>query len=337
MDSVTQFVLGASVAAAVLGRRTGAWRAVLWGGVVATLPDLDVLFDHGDAVSNMTCHRAESHSILWLTLLSPWLAWGIATVHRERHLFLRWWWAVWLALITHVLLDAMTIYGTQIGLPFTTHPFAVGSLFVIDPLYTVPLAFGALMFALRRDGRGVRWNWSGLLLSTMYAAWSVVAQQWATEAALAALRARGIEGTRLCVMAAPLQTMLWRIVAVDDHHAYEGFWSVWDGERPVALATIDRGASLRPLLADNWAFLRLTWFTGDCTKIERDGDGVRVTDLRLGQEPFYMFSFVLATLDAEGRAQPVLAPSRTGARIDIGRGVAWVWSRMWGAEVPTPR
>ena len=48
MDSISQFALGASVAAVVLGPRVGAARAVLLGGLVATLPDLDVLIDHGD-------------------------------------------------------------------------------------------------------------------------------------------------------------------------------------------------------------------------------------------------------------------------------------------------
>ena len=73
MDSVTQFVLGAAVSAEALGTRTAARKAVVWGGVIATLPDLDVLIDHGDAVRNMVEHRAQSHSLFWLTLLSPLL------------------------------------------------------------------------------------------------------------------------------------------------------------------------------------------------------------------------------------------------------------------------
>jgi membrane-bound metal-dependent hydrolase YbcI (DUF457 family) len=37
-------------------------------------------------------------------------------------------------LVTHPLLDAMTVYGTQLALPFTNHPYAVGSIFIIDSL-----------------------------------------------------------------------------------------------------------------------------------------------------------------------------------------------------------
>ncbi len=70
MDSLTQIALGASLGVAVMGRRTAVWKAAVWGGVAGLLPDLDVLVDHGDAVLNMVRHRAESHSLFYLTLLS---------------------------------------------------------------------------------------------------------------------------------------------------------------------------------------------------------------------------------------------------------------------------
>ena len=41
MDSVTQFMLGAAVGEAVLGRKIGR-KALLYGGLAGTLPDLDV-------------------------------------------------------------------------------------------------------------------------------------------------------------------------------------------------------------------------------------------------------------------------------------------------------
>ena len=74
MDSVTQLVLGSAVSIATLGRRTAVWKAALWGCIAGTLPDLDALIDHGDAILNMVLHRAESHALLYLTLLSAPLA-----------------------------------------------------------------------------------------------------------------------------------------------------------------------------------------------------------------------------------------------------------------------
>lgn len=109
------------------------------GAVADTLPDLDVLLDHGDPIANMVLHRAESHSLFWLTLFSFPCAVGVLAINRQWSAGLRWWLAMWLALITYPLLDAMTVYGTQLALPFTNFPFAVSSVFIINPLYTMPL------------------------------------------------------------------------------------------------------------------------------------------------------------------------------------------------------
>ncbi|MBO6510809.1 MAG: metal-dependent hydrolase, partial [Roseibium sp.] len=42
MDSITQFVLGAAVSTACLGKTLGPRKAALIGGVLGTVPDLDV-------------------------------------------------------------------------------------------------------------------------------------------------------------------------------------------------------------------------------------------------------------------------------------------------------
>ena len=169
MDSISQAALGAAVGVATMGRRTALWKAALIGAIGGTLPDLDVFIDHGDPVRNMTLHRAQSHSLLYLALLSPLLAWLCARLCSQRQHWQRWLLAIWLILTTHVLLDLMTVYGTQLLIPFTDFPYAVGSIFIIDPLYTVPLLIGlAGAFLWRR--RALTMNAAGLLLSTAYLA-----------------------------------------------------------------------------------------------------------------------------------------------------------------------
>ena len=118
MDSVTQVLLGASIGVAVMGRRTALWKSAVWGGVAGLLPDLDVLIDHGDPILNMIRHRAETHALL-LTLFAFPMAWLVSRIHHQSRLYGRWWWALMLALVTHPLLDLMTIYGTQVFQPFS--------------------------------------------------------------------------------------------------------------------------------------------------------------------------------------------------------------------------
>lgn len=63
MDSLTQIVLGAAVGEAVLGRKVGN-RAMLWGAIGGTIPDLDVFANMTtDTMSALAYHRAFTHSL----------------------------------------------------------------------------------------------------------------------------------------------------------------------------------------------------------------------------------------------------------------------------------
>ena len=79
MDSLTQIVLGAAVGEATLGRKVGN-RAMLWGGLCGTLPDLDVLSGAvSDPMSALAYHRAFTHSLPFALLAAPLV--GLA-IHR---------------------------------------------------------------------------------------------------------------------------------------------------------------------------------------------------------------------------------------------------------------
>jgi inner membrane protein len=334
MDSISQAALGAAVGMAVMGRRTALWKSAMWGAVCGTLPDLDALIDYGDPVSNMTFHRAESHSLFWLTLAAPPIAAAIARVQGEVALWRRWWLAVWLVLVTHPLLDATTVYGTQLLLPFTDHPFGLASIFIIDPLYTAPLLVGVWLALRRGDARGLAWNRAGLVLSCTYLAWTAAAQAWVRVDVERALQAQGVAAQKVLVTPAPFNSLLWRIVALTPDDRYlEGFRSLLDGDRPPQFTAFDRGARLLPDYAGLWHVQRMVWFTRGFYKLERDDGGVVVTDLRMGQEPAYVFAFHVPA----SHAWTGLLPRAVGGRLDFARGLRWLGPRMLGVDLPPPR
>ena len=150
MDSITQAALGATLAGAVAGKALGR-SALLTGALLGTLPDLDVVIDYGTAVANFTQHRGFSHSLLILAPLSLLIAWG-RWRWKPAISYRRWLALVALILITHPLLDAFTTYGTQLFWPFGA-PVAITSIFIIDPLYTLPLLAGCLAFLVRPPAR----------------------------------------------------------------------------------------------------------------------------------------------------------------------------------------
>lgn len=336
MDSLSQIALGAAVGVAAMGRRTAVWKAALWGAVAGTLPDLDVLIDHGDPIRNMVLHRAETHAPFWLTLFSLPMALAVARLQGDMALWRRWWLAIWLVLITHPLLDAMTVYGTQLALPFSNHPFGVGSIFIIDPLYTLPLLAGTGWALARRGlGRALAANAAGLLLSTAYLGWSVVAQQQVERIARASLAAQGIAVERLLVTPAPFNTLLWRVVAVAGDGYHEGFRSLLDAAPQMLFDRFDRGTALMPEVRAIDGVQRIAAFSKGFYKLQQAGDRVVVTDLRMGQEPAYIFSFAVA--ERRSAAVPLARPEQIGTRIDIARGLPWLGRRMLGEPLPPPR
>jgi len=75
MDSLTQITLGAAVGEVVLGKKAGN-RAMIWGAVAGTIPDLDILanFFTGD-IHALAIHRGFSHSITFAVITAPLFGW----------------------------------------------------------------------------------------------------------------------------------------------------------------------------------------------------------------------------------------------------------------------
>lgn len=337
MDSLTQLVLGSAISVAVMGRRTAVWKAALWGGVAGTLPDLDALVDFGDAVSNMVYHRAESHSLFYLSLLAPLMAWAVSRLHGQKALFGRWWLALWLALFTHPLLDYFTIYGTQLLQPFSSRPFGLGSMFIIDPLYTLPLVIGVVAALVGSQLSGLRWNALALAFSCLYLGWSVAAQQMVKSVARENLAARGISDARFLVTPAPLNTVLWRVVVLRPGGYEEGFYSLLDKERRIQFEAFPSDDTLRQDFAANPHVQRMAAFTYGFFKMQQQTGKAVLTDLRMGQEPNYVFSFALADQPAGAAGSwQTITPFAVGTRANAGELLRWLWPRLLGQPLPPP-
>ncbi|WP_290613142.1 metal-dependent hydrolase [Arsukibacterium sp. UBA3155] len=302
MDSLSQICLGAGVATLVMGNKVPLKHALLWGAVAGTLPDLDVLFGAGDAITKMVSHRGNSHALLYLALLSPLFAWLISAIHRQRLLFPRWWLAISLVLITHPLLDVMTIYGTRLGLPFTNTPFGIGSIFIIDPLYTLPLVI-TLVVAFLRPNWCSRAAACGLGLSSLYLIWSLGAQQYITAQVNAKLPAPAPTG--ILVTPTPFNTLLWRVLIMNENGYYEGFYNVLSQDTAIDYQFFAQDTDLREHYADHPDISRIASFSHGFYSLTPQDDKLILTDLRMGLRQNYAFNFEV-TPDAS--APPLALP-----------------------------
>ncbi|AFJ01347.1 putative membrane-bound metal-dependent hydrolase [Methylophaga frappieri] len=333
MDTFTQALLGGAVGYAVAGRKSSR-KALLVGAAIAVLPDLDIFIPYENDLDSMTFHRSWSHSWLVQSLLAPLIA--LLIYWRDQSLrYIDWWLVVWLALITHSALDALTVYGTQIFWPFMPHPASGGSIFIIDPIYSLLLLGGflsILFFPLSRLARRIML--SVTVLSTLYLLWGLIAQFWIAQQTRDYIQQTQLDAQHFQVSAAPLNTLLWRIVIVSDTHYYQGFRSVFDGDAALTLQRFDRGLPLINALADSPDLQRFNWFTRGLFKTEQLGDVLVASDLRMGMEPDYFFRFALAKRKS-GKWLPV-KPAQLPTARNAESGLKWVWQRIWAPQVNRP-
>jgi inner membrane protein len=338
MDSVTQITLGAAVGEAVLGRKVGN-RAILWGAIAGTLPDLDVFVPLGDAVSDFTYHRSASHSLFMLALATPLLVWLINKCHPSlREHRWRWMLLVYLVFVTHVLLDSFTAYGTQIFWPIVTTPVAWSTIFIIDPLYTLPLLVGviAALVMSRASDRGHLANRAGLILSSLYLSWTLAASFIVEQRFQSALQTQNIAHEELYVTPAPFNSLLWRAVVIDPRGYYEGYYSILDDTDDISFVHYPGERKLLQGIEDQWSVQRLQWFSRGIYSVTRLQDDIVISDLRMGVEPNYVFRFKVGEI-GNPHAYPVVPEQLVPVR-DLSR-MPLLWARIWDSAVklsPSP-
>ncbi|HKS13994.1 MAG TPA: metal-dependent hydrolase [Pseudomonas sp.] len=344
MDSLTQAVLGAALQGAVLGKVQGR-RSLFYGAALATVPDLDVVIRYADPVSQMTFHRGFSHSIFMLTGLALLLAWLVASVARRRwpdkgysgpRLFL----AFWLVLVTHPVLDAFTVYGTQLFWPIHSIPESWAAVFIIDPVYTVPLLAAVIFAAVKSfTGRGVPVLLAALAFSTAYLGFGLGGRVMAEQRFHAALDKQGIAVTQVRAVPIAFNSLVWRVIAkTPDGQYYEGISSLFDREPPEWLRQ-PLNLDARGMLDDAPLHERLRWFTGDWLRYDIVGDALVVTDLRMGNPGNYTFRFKMAARDEQGRWTPVTPEMWRGsgaASMFNAQDMALIWRRIVDQQPPLP-
>ncbi len=293
MDSVTQAALGAVVAGAVAGKKCNG-RVLLAGAALGTLPDLDVIIRYGDPVTDMVKHRGFSHSLFVLFPFALVLAKLVHPILKEswhyKHLAL----LITAVLITHPLLDAFTTYGTQLFWPLSGY-YAVSSIFIIDPLYTLPLLLSILMALWQRD-KGARRCQAALVISSLYLGWSVFAMNSVEDRVRESLPEWGIEKEApIFITPTPFNTVLWRTVVLDGDRYLGGLASLLDEDDKVDFIEKDRG---------HWPFAHQPdtlkaqrEFAGDYLRYREVDQQLVVSDLRMGVSEFLSFQFSYASQD----------------------------------------
>ncbi len=331
MDSITQLTLGAAVGEATLGKKVGT-RALVWGGVCGTIPDLDILIPFQDPIQAFVSHRSFSHSLFILALATPAIVWVIRRFHPDTVSYTkRWLMLVYLAFATHVLLDCFTAYGTQIFWPLSRTPLMWSTIFIVDPLYTLPLVLGVTSALVL--SRGKRWgntlNSAGLILSTLYLSWTVVAKTHVETFVKDQLAQQQVSYSQLLIQPTPINTLLWRILVMQDEGYAEGFYSLLRKKEDIRLTRYPNPVHLLNPLATHKPIQNLQRFSQGFWGVRQVGDFIVLSDLRMGMEPHYAFSFNVGKR-SRAEVEPIPSEGRLPT-MNWGTVLPWVWSRIWEA------
>ncbi len=282
MDSLTQFVLGSTVGVAASGKSRVKYALV--GGALATLPDLDILIRYQDDIEQMTQHRGFSHSLIFLVLVAPLISYLLKGFFKELS-FLRLNVVVGLVLITHPLLDALTTYGTQLFWPlvFAGSSVSVGSIFIIDPFYSIWLliAFLTVLIARRDSLRALVVNRWALIISTLYLLGGLLVQQLIVSKVNAQYPEHEAK-----VVSAPLGWSNWRVLLRKDDDYLKGCVSIGD----MRLRHITRGKHNQALMHSE-KIAKYAHFSDGWYRLNREQNNLVLSDLRMGFGDWSAFRF----------------------------------------------
>jgi len=236
MDPLTHGLLGALTAQAVadtpfitaLGkqatRRTRLPIGVTLAATLAALfPDIDYLLFWLDPLRFLAdWHRGITHSLLALPLWSLLLGLLLSTLAGRR-----WQWRCYtvfcaLGLLSHIMLDLLTAYGTQLFAPFSDDRFGFSLIYVVDPYFTAIMLLPVLLLVLHhykkkapghrkslspsrvaRLGLLMLFPYLGLLVSLKEEA-KALGEQMATE--------QGLLATGVDALPQPLSPFNWKVL-----------------------------------------------------------------------------------------------------------------------------
>ena len=293
MDSLTQAALGAAVGEALLGKKMGN-HAMIWGALFGTLPDLDVIANPLlDTAQKLEFHRGASHSLLIMILASFLLAKPLAKFWKKQKISpARAGTFIFLVWFTHVLIDCFTVYGTSVLWPFSETRIAFNHIFIIDPLYTLPLVASLIWLAFYRTKkqqkkrtRILRW---GLALSTAYIAFTIGMKFLVSAAFDADLARRAVTYDRRMEAPTAFNTLLWRSVVDRENELWVGYRSVFDRpSSPIRWTIYPKQKEVIEPYENEREIQTLQWFSRGWWIARPHAKGIWLADLRFGETRTY--------------------------------------------------
>lgn len=278
MDSITQVVLGAACGEVALGKKIGN-KAMLFGAIGGTIPDLDVLIGnwlYGNEIDQLAFHRGFMHSIVFACIAALVLGFILYELYnsgrRKNTTNLKdWVWLFFLSIFTHPILDSFTPYGTQLFLPFTDYRVALNNISVADPFYTIPFLFCLIvtLFFKRTNLRRIKWAKAGIYISSAYMLFTLGNKIYMNSVFKKSFKKADISYSRFSAQPTILNNFLWYSVAETDSNYHLTFYSLFDDSSYAEnIITLAKNHTLVDIEHPDIQVLR--WFSNDYFNLQKN-------------------------------------------------------------------
>ncbi|MGE9270977.1 MAG: hypothetical protein ACQKBU_09270, partial [Verrucomicrobiales bacterium] len=230
-------------------------------------------------------------------------------------------------------------YGTQVFCPFSGRPVSFDNLWIIDPLFTLPLlvavVWGLLIEVKRwRKGVGVKMTAVCIGLSSCYVGLSFWAKASVSSHVVADFEARGMAWERKKESPAPFSILLWRAVVERDNEFWVGYRSLLDGDRSIVWTIYPKQHEAAKRWEEASEVASVVRFSDGWFIARETRRGVWLVDMRFGAyrewddrglelRPIFAWEY-----QWDGRGDPL--KSRMKEDRDSGEMLKRMWGRIWG-------
>lgn len=287
MDPLTHSALGAVMGGVIGGKKEGL-RAPVAGLLAGASPDLDLvptLFM--DQMAKLDLHRGITHSVAFALLVSPLVAYAVCRCTGAKNVkgrFLTWTLIIMISILSHILLDCFTTYGTRVFLPFSDYRAAISSIAIADPFFSVPIIVAAVsLFAVKKNERLKKiLVTAGSVSALIYLTMTVLVKMHVDSVFEDNYKKQNIEYNRHMTTPMPFSNLLWVGIAEGRDGYFTGYYSLLDLDRTILFDIDPKNHDYLSDLAGNSALETIIALSKNFYSVERSNGGFILNDLRYG-------------------------------------------------------
>ncbi|MGA2468200.1 MAG: metal-dependent hydrolase [Thermodesulfobacteriota bacterium] len=220
MDSITHTLTGAVIAKAIDNEKIGNWGTIA-GLSMGFFPDTDFVLGLFNRQFYLEYHRDFTHSLLLIPFYALFFSWIFVKISKRPYF-----WSFYKiclpVLVSHVILDLLTSYGTMIFSPFFEHRFSWDLIFIVDLIFSEIIFFPFLFSFFWK--RRARWVCRGSIIGlAIYILFCLVQHNRAIELTKSFTKDLNEEILQVASLPQPLSPFRWANYVETKDKVYQGF------------------------------------------------------------------------------------------------------------------